>query len=235
MVTWPVADTLLHSFITSDMFSTILSSGNFVAQSFVPTWTVISENWFWSKRLSILRMSPVLAPPRDSTTSCGLLLLMSRMVESPIRRAGVLAITDWPGVLAIRVREFICVVRALFWSRSLVTDDTRLWFCSARYWTVCFKSIKEFFIWASMRGVLRQTWHTHHADSVSCSYAESTQSSWNKAQVASYHTGRDRAFVFTMLQTMTCFDGGSGSLVSRGQGISSASIGAICSRGGGWG
>ena len=91
-------DNFLHSVIILD----IIFTHDFIFSIFCGT--IIRANMDGAIREQILIKHSEdfigFSSPQDFT-SCGLLLLMSQMVESPVRRAGILVNTDWLGALCV--------------------------------------------------------------------------------------------------------------------------------------
>ena len=118
-------ETRLASAMISHTFDIILSHGNFVAQSFVPTWITTSACESVSIFFSIDSISHVFAPPREFTVrDLGLVDLMSRIMESPTRRVvASFSARSFDSRWLVSLSDFSCAVNVSF-------DSVRVWtFC----------------------------------------------------------------------------------------------------------
>ena len=109
-------ETRLASAMISHTYDIILSHGNFVAQSFVPTWITTSACESVCIFFSIDSISHVFVPPREFTVrDLGLVDLMSRIVESPTRRVvASFSARSFDSRWLVLLSDFSCAVNVLF-------------------------------------------------------------------------------------------------------------------------
>ena len=124
MITRPLTDFSFSVSMMRDKFSTILSLGNFVDESFVPTWTKTSECDPGLYFFNIDKISPVLALPFKFTHRVvSSFESTSLIVESSIRSRGSLF---WP-FISFALRD----PRSISFSDCICADITSLEFLSA--------------------------------------------------------------------------------------------------------
>ena len=185
MITRPLTDFSFAVSMMRDIFSTIFSMGNFVDESFVPTWIKTSECDPGLYFFNIDRISPVLAPPFEFTHRVvSSFESTSLIVESPIRSRGCLF---WP-FISFTPRD----PRSISFSDCICTDITSLKFLSAEIssFNVLFSVdsvsmrphslLTEVVSAAIVCGIWRQQLHRHQVASWDGTQSLSRQSSWNQ-------------------------------------------------------
>ena len=199
-LTWPVAETRFASSAIARRFEVIFSSGNFVAQSFVPTWTKMSAD----KSDFILRrackMSPVLAPPRAMTfRDAGSVHATSRMVESPISRFDR---RDWDSTWVHWEAGFdtsvsILVIKEAFSDFKSFTAATKAVFEDKSCCRLPRISVTIDVRTAMEVGIIYHVGHTHQETPLSAKLPSSMQSSW-------YHTKQKQQRIISPVSDRMC-------------------------------
>ena len=183
IVTWPVVDTRLACDTMSQILLPIFSTGNFVEQSFVPTCNITSPN----ESVFILRrdcnISPVLAPQRDTIYNAfGSVQATSRIIESPMRRLGMLGLV-WGGwgmgfEVSVDDNDSIWETKVEFLAFKSSTEVDNLVFNSISLDISCCRLIIILVSDATEAGNVRQPGHTHHTMSFPEAVPSLMQASW---------------------------------------------------------